>query len=394
MKLFFLLSRIPYPLEKGDKVRAYYQLRELSKRHEVFLCCLYSGEVDQKALAHLKTIVAHVEIVRLSPWRQWIQLCFGPFVDLPFQALYFKQRPAAKKIHAWIRDFRPDQIVCQMVRTSEYVKSIFNCPKTLDYQDALSVGYERRINTVPFWQKPFYREESIRLKRYEQLVFDYFDFHWIISEQDRLHINHSLREKIRVVPNGVDTNFFTPDSSPKKYDLVFAGNMGYAPNVECVKRIVYEIWPKILVLRPMTTLLIAGAEPTPEVILLAEKNANITVSGWMDDIRDAYRSSSVLFAPMTIGSGLQNKILEAMSCQLPCITTPLVLGGIGAFENHPLLICQSNENFANQVVELLNQESLYKELAVESRAFVVQHFGWNHTLDGWLEDVQIKKAAV
>jgi len=388
MKVFILLSRIPYPLEKGDKLRAYHQLKELAKHHEIFLCCLSSSKMDHQAIQHLKGIVQHVEVVRLKRWRQIVQLLSGLVVDLPFQVLFFKQRPAVKEVQILLNNFKPDHILCQMIRTSEYVKSHFNCRKTLDFQDALSAGYERRIETTSFWKRPLFYEETARLKRYEQVVFDYFDWHWIISDQDRKRINHALRESILLVKNGVDTNYFIPDDSPKTFDLVFAGNMGYAPNVECVKRIVLEIWPLIVAKRPHVNLVIAGAEPTSEVMQLAKKYDNIVVTGWLDDIRTAYRSARILFAPMTIGSGLQNKILEAMSSELPCITSPLVLGGIGQYNNTPLMICSSNEDFAEAAIELLDNSAKMFEIGKSSREFVIQHFGWSTSMDHWLEKIK------
>jgi sugar transferase (PEP-CTERM/EpsH1 system associated) len=387
MKLFVLLSRVPYPLEKGDKLRAYHQLKELAKSHEVFLCCLSDRSPDPIALEHLEQFISHVKVVRLSRWKQALQLISGLFVDLPFQVLYFKQRKAMHEVEALVHAFQPDHIVCQLVRTSEYLKNIFQYPKSIDYQDALSAGYKRRMSTVPIWQRPLFMEESARLKKYEQLVFEYFDFHWIISDQDRQLINHPQRNQILVVPNGVDTAYFTPVATTKKFDLVFAGNMGYAPNVECAKRIAMQILPLIQRSRPQTTLLIAGAEPTGEVKSLAFASDTITVSGWMDDIRNAYRDSRMLIAPMTIGSGMQNKILEAMSCELPCITSSLVMGGLGVQGESPIAVCESDEEFAQTAIELLDQKEHSADLGIESRHFAIRHFSWSSQLNEWIKKI-------
>jgi sugar transferase (PEP-CTERM/EpsH1 system associated) len=388
MKMVVLLSRIPYPLEKGDKLRAYHMLRELSSNHEITLCCLHDTEAPAGAYEHLASFIHRVEFIPLVKWRQYTQLLAGVFLDLPFQVLYFKQKKAMRKVHAIIKQVKPDHIVCQLLRTSEYVKTLYQYPKTIDFQDALSAGYLRRSQKASWLTAWAFREEAERLLRYEQVIFDYFDEQLMISEQDKQLINHAQRHKIKVVPNGVDTKFFTPDDTTKSFDLVFAGNMGYAPNIECVKRIVHQILPIIHAKRPNVSLLIAGAEPSKEVRALHRVDRHIHVSGWMDDIRMAYRSSKVLFAPMTIGSGMQNKILEAMSCGLPCITSHLVMRGIGHDAKAPLIIGESDQDFADRAIELLDNAERYQRIATASRQFVSEHFTWQQQWQLWMSEME------
>ncbi|MEN9639785.1 MAG: hypothetical protein RLZZ262_1654 [Bacteroidota bacterium] len=384
MKLVVLLSRIPYPLEKGDKLRAYHMLRELAQTNEVTLICLHDTSVPYGAFEQLAQLVHRVEFIPLVKWRQYVQLLTGAVVDLPFQVLYFKQQRAIRRVHEIIKQVKPDHILCQLLRTSEYVKTLYQYRKTIDFQDALSAGYLRRSQKAKGLTRWAFKEEADRLLRYEQVIFDYFDEQLIISEQDKQLINHAKRHKINVVPNGVDTNFFTPDSTIKTFDLVFAGNMGYAPNIECVKRIVNNILPIIQAKKPKVSLLIAGAEPSSEVRALHNVGQHVHVSGWMDDIRGAYRGSKILFAPMTIGSGMQNKILEAMSSGLPCVTTPLVMRGIGHDKLAPLIIGESDQEFADLAIHLLDDTDHYQSIAQSSRQFVCDHFAWQHQLSPWI----------
>jgi polysaccharide biosynthesis protein PslH len=391
MKIFVLLSRVPYPLEKGDKVRAYHQIKELSKHHDVHLCCLSDTNVHPNEIAHLESIVHKITVIPLSKWRQWMQLALALFSKLPFQVAYFKQQPAQSLVETLLNEFKPDHILCQMVRTADYVKTNFHVNKTLDYQDALSSGYERRSKTGHWLLRGLFKMEAERLKRYEQIIFDYFDYHWIISEQDRQLIQHSERQKMFIVPNGVDSDLFFPDRSPKIYDVVFAGNMAYAPNIDCAQRLVNEIWPLIKFHLPDARLLIAGAQPTKEVLSLASEQNQIVVSGWMDDIRVAYRSSKILLAPMNIGTGMQNKILEAWSCGVPCITSTLVAGGFGKQSQTPLLVADSNESFANMCAQLIKDENQLLQMSLKCRQFVIDQYTWHPTMENWLQTVTKKK---
>lgn len=375
MKVFVLLSRVPWPLEKGDKLRAYHQLRELSRHHEVFLCCLADRAADPDAIAHLRTIAARVEIIRLNRiligWRMLLAL----FSAKPFQVHYFLQLKARSRVHRLIREFSPDHLFCQLIRCSEYVKNLHEFRKTLDYMDALNAGLRRRIDFAPFYLRPFIREEMKRTVAYENLVFDYFDAHTIISEQDRQLIFHPERERIIVVPNGVDVQFFQPgNGQDTRYDLVFTGNMSYPPNVECALRIIHSLFPLLAARRPSLRVLIAGANP--DTALARANVEGITVTGWMPDIREAYRQAKVFLAPMRLGSGMQNKLLEAMSMGLPCLTSALAANGLPDGLRGIPLVGESDDDFVRLALELLENTELRAARGREGREAVSAHSSW------------------
>lgn len=374
MKIFFLVSRIPWPLEKGDKLRAYHQLRLLARNHEVHLCCLSDETPHPEAVRKLQEITPHVEIVRLSRVKIFFRLMVAALSDKPFQVQYFYQSNAARKIRKLIRNVKPDHIFCQLIRTSEYVKHLHDYRKTIDYMDALSAGYQRRISSSKWWLKPFVREEAKRLLAYENLIYEYFDHHTIISDQDRELIAHPGRKNMTVVPNGVDHDFFSPRVQDKNFDMVFTGNMSYPPNMECARILALRIMPLIWKKRPQTSLLLAGATPDRQVLELA--NEKIEVSGWMDDIRDAYAGSRVFIAPMRSGSGLQNKLLEAMSMEMPCITTSLVANALGFSEGKSWITEETDEMLSESALRLLHNTEEAQALGKRARSFVEANFSW------------------
>jgi polysaccharide biosynthesis protein PslH len=390
MKLFVLLSRVPFPLEKGDKLRAYHQIRLLAKKHEVYLFCLSDAEVSDEARKELLSIVHHFEIVKLSKFLIGINLIKGLFSSKPFQVHYFYQIHIQRKITRILNSYAPDHIYCQLIRCSEYVKNYHGCRKTIDYMDALNAGHRRRIDSSKPIMKMLLREESKRLVAYENLVFDYFENQTIISRQDQQLIYHEQRNKIVVVQNGVDTDFFhSNNSANRKYDLVFTGNMSYAPNIDGARRLVLEILPILQKANPNISVLIAGASPVNEVLELGNSNG-VTVSGWMDDIRDAYNSARVFVAPMRIGSGLQNKILEGMSMGLPCVTTSLVANAFETNQRTALVVADSNADIANEILSLLNNNERSLSLAKLGEEMVKTSFSWQSTVD-LLESLFIKK---
>ena len=144
MKILVILSRIPYPLEKGDKLRAYHQVKELSKHHEVCLCCLSEKKPLPEAVDKLASIASEVHFFQLNRTRIFLNLFLAALGRKPFQVAYFYQNTIHRKIRDRIQAFSPDHIFCQLVRTTEYAKNVHNIPKTLDYQDAFSKGMDRR----------------------------------------------------------------------------------------------------------------------------------------------------------------------------------------------------------------------------------------------------------
>lgn len=374
MKLVILASRFPYPLEKGDKLRLYYQIKELSKNHHITLITLSEHTVPMAHIEHLQAFCVQIHILPLRKWCIIINLLRGFFQGMPLQVSYFYAPYLKRCIQDFITAAQPQHLYCQLVRMAPYVADL-QIAKTLDYQDAFSVGMERRAERSPFWSKWLFRLETKRLRQYEQLIATRFDHCTIISEQDKHSLTVIHPNKISIVPNGVDIDFFQPNPHSKKnYDIVFVGNMGYHPNVEAAKFLAREILPIIKLQIPDIKLLIAGARPTAAIKNLASEN--VYISGWLGNILTAYQNAKLFIAPLFLGSGQQNKILEAMACGLPCITTPQVNNAIGASVNETIFLAETAEEFANFVVQLLSDEVGREQTGKQAQVFVANHFSW------------------
>lgn len=375
-KILFFTSRIPYPLEKGDKLRAYYQLKYLSKDAKIVLCCMSQEEITLKAENELKKFVDKIYVYRSNKVSTLINMLIAGVIGYPFQIGYFFNTGAHFYFKKVIQKEQPDHIFVQLIRMAEYVLKTQNISKSLDYMDTFSKGIERRMEKEKGLKRLAYRFEFNRLKKYEEKVFSYFDNHYIISSQDRDSFSFEKAKSISISPNGVDHNFFTPKKNiSKSYDLVFTGNMSYPPNVSAVIYIAKEIMPLLIKDYPNIQLLIAGATPTSSVKGLANKN--ITVSGWIDDIRDAYNDSKIFLAPLQIGTGLQNKLLEAMSMELPCITSKLANNALGAKRESEILIGETPHEYVELIKRLINNEDLRNNLTKNAKLFVEQNYNWN-----------------
>lgn len=375
MRIFVLLSRVPYPLEKGDKLRAFHQIKQLAKNNEIILCALnpVSNLDKQKAFSELQPYCQSINFLDIPLHIRLWNMMMTFFGSKPIQVGYFYNKKAGKEIKRLISQYKPDHLYCQFVRTTEYLKNI-DIKKTFDYQDVLSHGIKRRMKNVSLFAKPFFNLEYQRLMKYEREIFDYFDNKTIISIPDRNLIPHDNRKDIHVIPNGVDHSFFKPIEKEKTYDVVFTGNMAYPPNVDAAVYLAKEIMPLVWKKIPDARILLAGACPAKKVLSLQSKL--VEVSGWMDDIRDSYSIAKVFIAPMRIGTGLQNKLLEAMSMKIPSITTPLANEALQAEENKEILIGEDTHGLANHIVELLQNENLYTTIAQSGYDFVHSQHSW------------------
>jgi polysaccharide biosynthesis protein PslH len=372
MKIVMLTSRFPYPLEKGDKLRAYHQLRTLAELHEVHLITIADFNVSKQEMEALRPIVASLHVLKINPLTRLISLLKALFLKTPFQIAFFYNKPAAVYIKTTIENIRPDHIYCQLVRMTPYVLGLDE-PKTLDYMDAFGIGMLRRAGVVNKLLQIFYKYEAKRMIRYEREAYKHFTNHVIISEQDSKQIGLTPEKEIHVVPNGIEEKFFERHRISPRYDIAFVGNMGYIPNIEAAEFLVNSLLP---LLEAGTTVILAGARPHVRVKKLASEKVKVT--GWIDDIRTAYHSARIFVAPIWSGTGQQNKILEAMACGLPCITTTSVNNAIGAEKDHQIMIADDVQQMADAVNILKNNETLQQRLSIEGKHFVKQNYSWEH----------------
>ena len=378
MKILVMSSRIPFPLEKGDKLRLFHQLKHLSEEHEVILCCLSSKDATPAQREALSPWVHELHVYRLSWMRRLWRMAWAWASDKPFQVVWFTEPRIQRQIRDLAARCAPDVIYGQLVRCAEYVKDLHEVPKVLDYMDALSAGMHRRANNeTGLVMKPYQwllRTEGTRLARYESRVFDYFDGATIISRNDRLLIPHGDRDRIELVPNGVDLSAFSPAESAPEGDpvLLFTGNMSYAPNVDAAHHLVEHILP--LVKHPGVRVVLAGAQPKASVQALASDR--VTVTGWVDDIAAEYRAATLFVAPLRIGTGLQNKVLEAMATEVPCVLSPHAFAPLNLPSTGHAVVCQDAAAFAEAVDDLLGASAEARDMARRAKLSIEGQFAW------------------
>lgn len=374
VKLVAVLPRFPYPLDKGDKLRAYHLLRQLSQRHQIYIFALTDSPVSAEDFKAVEQFATAVEVFRLSRWRILLRLLGNVFSRLPFQTAYHTDSRALHRFQAFVNTHNPDAVFCQLIRTGEFAAHI-SCPGILDFQDALSENMRLRIGRENPFLRPLFRMEYKRLLAYEREMPNRFRSLCIISEKDRQALPESVQAQTRIVGNGIDMQFYKHmQAQTQPIDLLFVGAMSYRPNIEATIFLVKQVLPLLKLKGLNLNISIVGADPVAEVKALASER--VTVTGRVEDTRPYYASARLMVAPMFISTGVQNKILEAAAMLVPVVTTPQAAEAVGNPEKKCFAEASTAEEFAEKIAYLLQNSEISAAYFQQAYAYVQQHFSW------------------
>lgn len=375
MKIVVLASRYPYPLEKGDKLRLFHQIRLLAHYHEIHLICITDRIPEDKQIEVLYAYCKSISYFPLTLFSRIVGIILGWFRGWPVHISYFYNARLKKRITNEIKAISPDLIYCQLVRMMPYTEGLLG-NKWIDLMDSFSLNLRRRYSQASFLERIWLKSEAQRMAEMETKALYQFDQVSIISEQDRDSIVNPDNKKIYLLSNGVDLDFFAlSKANEKTYDIAFAGNLGYEPNINAVK-FLNQLHQGIL---RSYTFLVAGARPVKRISDM--NKPGFEIRGWVDDIREVYYRAKVFVAPLFTGSGQQNKILEAMACGTPVITSSLVNKSINALPGETILIADTPEEYKIHLISLLDDPEKASRIATSARTFVENNFSWNHVGD-------------
>ncbi|NNE26736.1 MAG: glycosyltransferase [Saprospiraceae bacterium] len=374
MKLFVITSRFPFPLEKGDKLRLYHQLRVLSKDFEIYLAAISHDEVEEIHHRQIASIVKEVRVFRIGKFQALYSVFKHAFLynSMPAQSAYFYSASIKKRIQSWMGEVNPDCSYYQLIRTLPYYNSQSR-RAVMDLMDAFSTGAAIRAENSKGMRKLFWKSETVKVRRFEEEAIQTFDHLTIISKLDKSRVGES--NKISVVNNGIDLKFFkSRHTETPVFDAVFVGNLGYYPNIKAVQYIADILITEIKKSIPGFKINIVG--PNKERVVKYASDA-VRITGWYEDVVDGYASGKIFLAPLFEGIGQQNKILEAMALGIPCITTPDVADALQLESNTHVLVADHPQAFCEAINTLLNDEDLYNRIGTNAQRLVEQDYRWD-----------------
>ncbi len=385
MRILYLSQRVPYPPNKGDKLRSFNQIKFLSQFHEITLVCLADNHSDLKHEYALSPYCKSVDIVPLSTFSSRINALKALFTGRPLTQAYFYSAALKRIVADKLKNDTFDMVFVYCSSMAQYVEDVSSLPKVIDYVDVDSEKWAQYALHAKFPLRQIYRIEDRRLRRYETLLCDKFQRGFLVSEKEVDDFYHLVTPNQTVVPllNGVDLEMFQPGLQP--YDrrrIVFTGVMDYFANVETVLYFYREIFPFIKKALPDVMFYVVGSNPVKELIELGKADSDVIITGYVDQIQQYVQQSAVFVAPMRIARGVQNKILEAMAMGVPVVTNSLGSKGVSATAGVEIIVEDDPYNFAQQVVKLINNSVWRGEVSRNARKAVEQRYDWNENLSG------------
>lgn len=372
MKILFLSSRIPYPPDRGDKVRTLVLLRKLASMGELHLVSLVDHKKDSDAINTIKMEFPHSYFVSHTRFQALINLARNVLRKLPFQVAYYQNAKLQSLIHNLSKEHRFDLVYTHLIRMVPYARIMRESKVILDYTDCISLEYSRSLGHLSGIKKLFFSIEAKRTAKYEERVANLFAENWAISPIDIQKLGLKDHHRSVVLPNQV---FVAPlrDNVKLKMRLIFTGNMSVAHNIVAAQNVSKKIMPALLHDYPNLVFTIVGAAPAPDILALDGLN-NTKVLGFVDDLYTELQNSDIFIAPLYFSAGIQNKALEAMACGIPVITTPNVAQSLDAHDEVELMIAEDNHAFVEKTAYLLEHQEARDQIGKSGRALVMKKY--------------------
>lgn len=397
MRLLFITPNIPQPSSSGSAIIAYNYIKQLSLHHEVDLISF--GTTNDVNSNDIFRWCANVTLFD-KPTRAVVLLKMGLGVisDLPLPVSHYRSLQMDRYFHAHYATHRYDVVMCQLIEMAQYSAPVEIAPSLLLMEDPLIIKYQRQSpwrNTII--GRMITKYEISRLTRYEKRVVPRFDRTILINPLD-LHAYSAIvpQAKLECVPYGIDTSAYTPVALEQRSRgmILISGNMNHPANVDAVDYFCSDIYPYIRQRVPFASLWLVGANPTERVVRWA-KDESIHVTGFVPDMSVYIQKAMVSACPVTLGFGSRTKVLEALACGTPVVTTTAANTGIGATPDRDLYTADNAHEFTERVISLLNGEC-WEELAANGRRFVVEQRSWDvcvSRMETILQDVVMQRRA-
>jgi sugar transferase (PEP-CTERM/EpsH1 system associated) len=380
MKLLLLSSRPPWPPTRADQMTVERMLRFLAARGvAVDLACFVEDEAEDRALrSELGPVCRQIATVRLPRWRSFARTALSLPGREPMQVAYYRSPAMERLVRERVAREGYDLVYVHLIRMAEYARRL-PLPKVIGLQISQALNLQRMVdNASDPARRLFYRIETARVRPYEAALCRDFDRVFLVGARDVEELAKTAPVANAVVqPHGQDVPSAERVRGARREpgSIVMSGVMATYTNVNAATWFAREIFPHVERALPEASFWIVGRQPQREVKALA-RPPRIVVTGEVPDVYDWLLRAEVGVAPLRIGAGMQNKLVQAMASELPVVATSVANEGIGATPDAHLLVRDEPRAFADAVVGLLRDSAERERLGRAARSFVEQHWTW------------------
>jgi len=394
--LIFISHRIPFPPDRGEKIRGYNLITHLAKHYNVYLGCLVDDPADAKHVAHLRTICSEVAAFDINKRLQKFKALARIRPGRPLMLDYYFHPGLLRWATKTAADNPMEVVYIFCTAMAPYGLHLDCSARILDMQDIDSEKWAEYSRNSRWPARVIWQREARTLLRYERHAAMQCDLALLVTEEETrrfAELAPETSDKLNWVQMGVDIDRFSPDidiATPYTGDgphLVFTGNMDYWPNADAVTWFAAEVLPLIRDRMPGAQFHIVGANPGPDVLRLGNQRG-VHVTGRVPDVRPYVAHADVSVAPLRMARGVQNKVLEAMALGRPVVASPQAFEGVRAVPGRDLLVADGAETMARAVLAVIDGQ--HPDLGATARSLVEQTYTWRATLarlDGLLDGI-------
>jgi len=385
--LLFLVHRIPFPPNKGDKIRSFHLLRFLARRYEVHLGTFVDDVRDLAHVDRLGEYCASSRIVAIRPSLARIRSLTGLLTGAPLTLAYYRSASLAQWIEEVVRTRRIRRAIVFSSGMAQHVAGLAGLRVVVDFVDVDSAKWSQYARSRRWPLSLIYQREARRLLAYEREVAANAHASVFVTQAEAdlfRSLSPECAGRVHHVQMGVDTDFFSPTNDlaspyiPDEEAIVFTGAMDYWPNVDAASWFVRDILPIIASARPRARFYIVGMRPTAAVVALG-RTPGVVVTGLVPDVRPYLKHARVVVAPLRIARGIQSKVLEAMAMARPVVVSAGAAVGLSGMPGVHFETAVDAFDFARKTIALMDPE-LPNALGVAARARVIAEYDWNTNL--------------
>lgn len=392
MRILFITQRVPYPPNKGEKLRTYHQIKHLLAKGHYITVASPIADAQEEHYAQALSAKLGVEVICAPLKTSVFAYCGALFKGTALSEAKFYSSLLQQRIQEALETQQYSAIICTASSLAQYIWQIpmldtlkMSSLKVMDFMDLDSDKWAQYAEKAPWPMRWVYSREAQKVQQLERKIVEQFDSSFFISPKEvELFLNqypHHNQYSIHAIGNGIDTEYFSPKPISEHSSLntyLFVGVMDYKPNIDAVLWFCEYVWPSILRRNPQAKFVVAGMSPS-KVILDLAKQPSIQVTGFVDDILPYFHEADVFVAPFLIARGVQNKVLQAMACGLPVITSALGAEGIDAVHHQELLIADNVSQYL-ALIEQLDDPDYYQTVANAAIAKIHSHYSWDGQL--------------